>query len=176
MSNLPVDESDPRFQVPVDKVLLFYTNKNDELFKITVKSHKNDNIKISHTGWGPSLDERVCTRSTWVYPQFSSLLSNTKTIPCDIAARIDEINLTGEPETISNSAEGSLCASKKNPIELPDLETNSKKQIPTLWYITVKFRLSWLNIFTKVIDGCVSKPSCTEDRKNLFAIKICILR
>ena len=41
MSNLTVDDSDPRFQVPVDTVL-FYPDRKDSLFKITVKSHKNN--------------------------------------------------------------------------------------------------------------------------------------
>ena len=39
MSNLTVDYSDPRSQVPVDTVL-FYHDRKDTLFKLTVKSHK----------------------------------------------------------------------------------------------------------------------------------------
>ena len=38
MSNLTVDDSDPRFQVPVDRVL-FYPDRKDRQFKRTVKSH-----------------------------------------------------------------------------------------------------------------------------------------
>ena len=45
MSNLLVVDSDTRFQVPVDKVLLFYPNKNDKLVKITVKSHKTTKLR-----------------------------------------------------------------------------------------------------------------------------------
>ena len=97
MSNLTVDDSDPRFQVPVDTVL-FHPERDIKLFKITVKSHKNNKSKISYTSWGPQLDEWVCSRYIWAYAQFSSLLSNTKKIPRDIAACIDEIVFTDETE------------------------------------------------------------------------------
>ena len=119
---LTVDDSDPRFQIPADTVLL-YPNRKDRLFKITVKSHKNNRNKISYSSWGPQLDEWVCARSIWAYAQFSSLLSNTRKIPRDIAARIDEMDLTGEIKTSLRSTEVSPDASNINPIGLPDLET-----------------------------------------------------
>ena len=132
MSSLKVDDSDPRFQVSVDTVL-FYYDKNDKLFKKTVKSHKNNKTKINYTSWDNIFDEWVCSRSIWAYAQLISLLSNTKKkITRDIAARIDEIVLTGKTETSSNSTEGSLGASNMNPIEQRDLETICKTQIPTL--------------------------------------------
>ena len=77
----------PRFQVP-DNTVLFYPDRKDRLFKITVKSHENNRTKISYSSWGPQFDEWVCSRSIWAYAQFSSLLSNTKKIPRDIAARM----------------------------------------------------------------------------------------
>ena len=101
----------PHFQVPVDTVL-FYPGKKDKLFKINIKSHKNNKTEITHTrsyNLGPNFDERVCLQSIWANAPFISLLSNKK-IPRDIAARIDEIDLIGETETISNSTEGSLGA------------------------------------------------------------------
>ena len=110
------------------------------------------------------------------YTQFSSSLSNTKKIPRDIAARIDEIVLTGETETSLSSTEVSPGASNKNPIGLPDLETICKKLIPTLRYIPVKFRLSWSDVLTKTIEGCISQPNCTENWKKLFAIGKYILQ
>ena len=118
----------------------------------------------------------MCSRSIWAYAQFSPLLSNLKKIPRDIAARIDEIVLTGETETSLNSTEVSHGTSNMNPSGLPDLETICKKQIPTLRYIPVKFRLSWSDVFTKTIEGCISQPNCTENWKKLFAISKCILR
>ena len=45
MSNLTVDDSDPRFQVPVDTVL-FYPDRKERLFKLTVKSHKITKLKL----------------------------------------------------------------------------------------------------------------------------------
>ena len=63
-----------------------------------------------------------------------------------------------------------------NPIELPDLKTICKKQIPTIRYTPLKFRLSRSEDFTKTIEGCVSKPNSTENWKKLFAISKCILR
>ena len=48
ISNLTVDYSDPRFQVPVDTVL-FYPDRKDSLFIITVKSHKNNKTKIIYS-------------------------------------------------------------------------------------------------------------------------------
>ena len=44
MSNLTVDDSDPRFQVPVDKVL-FYSRRKNRLFKITEKPQKQKKLK-----------------------------------------------------------------------------------------------------------------------------------
>ena len=156
MSSLTVDDSDPHFQVPVDTVL-FSHNKIDKLFKKTVKSHKNSKTKINYTSWDNIFDEWVSSRSMWAYAQFISLLSNTKKIPRDIAARIDEIVMTGKTETSSNNTEGSLGASNKNPIEQPDLETICKKQIQTLRYIPIKFRLSWSDVFTRTTEECFSK-------------------
>ena len=63
-----------------------------------------------------------------------------------------------------------------NPIELPDLQAICKTQIPSLRYVPVKFRLSWLKVFTRTIEGCVSEPNSTENRKKPFAISKCILR
>ena len=78
MSILTVDDySDPRFQVPVDTVR-FYPDRKDKLFKITVKSHKNIETKISYSSWRPQFDQWVWLRSIWAYAQFSSLLSNKK--------------------------------------------------------------------------------------------------
>ena len=39
MSSLTVYDSDPGFQIPVDTVM-FYPDKRDSLFKITVKNHE----------------------------------------------------------------------------------------------------------------------------------------
>ena len=143
MSNLTVDNSDPRFQVSVDI-----------LFQINVTGHKNNKTKISYSSLGPQFDEWVCSRSVWAYAQSSSFLSNTRKIPRDIAARFDKIVLTGETETSLGSPEVSPGASNINPIGLPDLETICKKQIPTLRYIPVKFRFSWPDVLTKIIEGC----------------------
>ena len=107
-----------------------------------MKSHKNNKTKISYSSWEPQFDEGVCSRSIWAYALFSSFLSHTKKIPRDIAARIDELLLTGETETSLSSTEVSLGASNLNPIGLPDFETIRKKQIPTLRHMPVKFRLS----------------------------------
>ena len=41
MTNLTVDDSDPRFQVPVDTVL-FHPDTKDRPFQLTVKNHKNN--------------------------------------------------------------------------------------------------------------------------------------
>ena len=125
---------------PVNTVL-FYADRKERLFKITVKIHKNNKNEISYSSWGPQFDEWECSRSIWAYAQFIFLLSNTKNIaPRDIAARIDEIVLIGETETKLGSTEVSPGSSNMNPIGLPDLETIWKKQIQTLRYIPVKFR------------------------------------
>ena len=62
MSKLTVDKPDPRSQVPVDTVL-FYPDRKEIMFKITVKSNKNNKTEISFSSWGPQFDERVCSRS-----------------------------------------------------------------------------------------------------------------
>ena len=79
-------------------------------------------------------------------------MSNTRTIHRDIAARIDEIVLTGETKT-SLSREGSPRASNLNSIELSDLETIYVNQIPTLRHIPVRLRLSWLDFLTNTNEG-----------------------
>ena len=63
-----------------------------------------------------------------------------------------------------------------NPNELPDLETTCIKQIATLRYIPVKFRLSWSDVLTKTIEECISQPNCTENWKKLFASSKHLLR
>ena len=118
----------------------------------------------------------MCSRSIWAYAQFSSLLSNTKKIPRDIAARIDEIVLTGEIETSLSSAEVSPGASNINPIGLQDMETICRKHILTLRYIPVKFRLNWSDVLTKTIEGCISQANCSENCKKLFSISKSTLR
>ena len=93
-----------------------------------------------------------------------------------MAARIDEIVVTGEKETSLSSTEVSPGESNINPIVLPDLETICKKQILTLRYKPVKFRLSWSDVLTKTIEGCILQPNCTENWKKQFAFSKYILR
>ena len=78
--------------------------------------------------------------------------------------------MTGKTETISASTEGCVGALIEIPIELPDLEINCEKQIPTLSLIPSKDRLCCWDVFIKSIDGCVQQPNCAGNWKKLLPL------
>ena len=110
----------------------------------------------------------VCSKSIWAYSQFTPLLSKVKTIPRDLATRIDQI--------VQSTSSPNLAATDINLNELPDLETMSSKHIPTLRFIPVKFRVRWSELLTSDIDDCISHAQSLEIWKKLFAISKCVLR
>ena len=174
MQNLTIDDFDLRFRVSAHTTL-FYADKKGNLYKVVVLDHQSNKTQIRYVDWGPNFDEWVCCRSIWAYSQFTSQLSTSKTIPHDIAARIDElVSATNSEEmaeinTSQNTANFNLNA-------LPDLETICKEKIPTLRLIPVKFRLRWSELLTPIIEGCVSQPNSPENWKRVFAISKCVLR
>ena len=91
-----------------------------------------------------------------------------KKIPRDLAKRIDEI--------AQSASSPNLATTDINLNELPDLKTISSKQIPTLRFIPVKFRVRWSELLTSVIDTCISHAQSIENWKKLFAISKCVLR
>ena len=90
MNILIIDDTASRFQVP-PKTTLFYPDKNDELYQISVIEHHLGKTKIRYDQWGPNFDEMVCSKSIWAYSQFTHLLSKVKKIPRDLVKRKDEI-------------------------------------------------------------------------------------
>ena len=123
--------------------------------------------QIRYDQWVPNFDEMVCSKSIWAYSQFTPLLYKVNKIPRDLAKRIDEI--------VQSASSPNLAATDINLNELPDLETISKKHIPTLRFIPVKFRVRWSELLTSVIDACISHAQSLENWKKLFAISKCVL-
>ena len=78
--------------------------------------------------------------------------------------------MTSETETSLSSTQVSPGASNINPTGLPDLETICKKQIPTLRYIPVKFRLSWSDVLNKTIEGCISSQTAQKTGRSYLPI------
>ena len=167
MNNLIIDDNASRFQVP-PKTTIFYPDKKDKLYQISVIEHHLGKTKIRYDQWGPNFDEMVCSKSIWAYSQFTPLLSKVKKIPRDLAKRIDEI--------VQSASSPNLATTDINLNELPDLETISSKHIPTLRFIPVKFRVRWSELLTSVIDACISLAQSIENWKKLFAISKCVLR
>ena len=131
-NNLIIDDTASRFQVP-PKTTLFYPDKQDKLYQISVIEHHLQKTKITYDQWGANFDEMVCSKSIWAYSQFKPILSKVKKIPRDLAKRIDEI--------LQSACSPNLAATDINLNELPDLETISSKHISTLKIIPVKFRV-----------------------------------
>ena len=103
-----------------------------------------------------------------LHSQFTPLLSKVNKIPRDLAKRIDEI--------VQSASSPNPAATDINLNELPDLETISKKHIPTLRFIPVKCRVRWSELLTSVIDVCILHAQLLENWKKLFAISKCVLR
>ena len=59
------------------------------------------------------------------------------------------------------------------PSELPDLKLFAVKNIPTIRYIPVKFRMPWSGNITSTIDDCVSNTYCVDNWKKIFAVSNC---
>ena len=65
---------------------------------------------------------------------------------------------------------GSIWSSD-NPSELADLKIICSKNIPTIRYIPLKFRIPWSGIITSIIDGCISNLDSVDNWKKFFAVK-----
>ena len=92
-----------------------------------------------------------------------------KNIPKDLSARIDELV---QSATLGSGPSGP----SDNPSKLPDLKTICSKNIPTIRYIPVNFRMPWSGIITSIIDDCISYPDCVDHWKKIFAVSKCVLR
>ena len=129
MINLIIDDTASRFQVPPPppKTILFYPDKKDKVYQISVIEHHLGKTKFRYDQWGPNFDEMVCSKSLWAYSQFTSLLSKAKKIPRDLAKRIDKI--------VQSASSANPAATVVNLNELPDPETISSKHIATIRFI-----------------------------------------
>ena len=157
-----------RFLSPVGTIL-FYPDRKDNLYKVSILEHDLVRSKVRYLHWGPNYDEWVCSKSIWAYSQFTQLLSTVKNIPKDLSASIDELV---QSATLGSGPSGP----SDNPIKLPDLKTIRSKNIPTIGYIPVKFRMPWSGIITSIIDDCISNPDCVDNWKKFFAVSKCVLR
>ena len=82
--------------------------------------------------------------------------------------RIDELV---QSATLGSGSSGP----SDNPSELPDLKTICSKNIPTIRYIPVKFRMQWSGIITSTIEDCISNTDCVDKWKKFFAVSKCVL-
>ena len=135
ISELTINDDISRFLIPVGTIL-FYPDRKDNLYKVSILEHDLVKSKVRHLHWGPKYDEWVCSKSIWAYSQFTQLLSTVKKIPKEISARIDEFV---QSATLGSGPSGP----SDNPSQLQDLKTICSKNIPTIRYIPVKFRMPW---------------------------------
>ena len=168
ISELTINDYISRFLIPVGTIL-FYPDRKDNLYKVSILEHNLVRSKVRYLHWGPNYDECVCSKSIWAYSQFTQLLSTVKKIPKDLSARIDEL--------VQSATSGSgPSGPSDNPSKLPDLKTICSKNIPTIRFIAVKFRMPWSGIVTSIIEDFISNPDCVDNLKKFFAVSKCVLR
>ena len=168
ISELTINDNISRFLIPVGTILI-YPDRKDNLYKVSILEHDSVNSKVRYLQWGPNYDEWMCSKSIWAYSQFTQLLSTVKKIPKDLSARIDELV---QSATLDSGPSGP----SDNPSQLPDLKTICSKNIPTIRYISVKFRMLWSGIITSIIEDCISDPDCVDNWNRFFAVSKCVLR
>ena len=168
ISGLTINDDMSCFLIPVGTIL-FYPDRKDNLYKVSILEHDLVRSKVRYLQWGPNYDEWVCSKSIWAYSQFTQLLSTVKKIPKDLSVRIDELV---QSATLGSGSSGP----NDNPSKLPDLKTICSKNIPMIRYIPVKFRMPWSGIITSIIEDCISNPDCVDNWKKFFAVSKCVLR
>ena len=168
ISELTINDDISRFLIPVGTIF-FYPDSKDNLYKVSILEHYLVRSKVRYLHWGPNYDEWVCSKSIWAYSQFTRLWSTVKKIPKDLSARIDELV---QSATLGSGPSGP----SDNPSKLPDLKTICGKNIPTIRYIPVKFRMPWSGIITSIIEDCLSNPDCVDNWKKFFTVSKCVLR
>ena len=168
ISELTINDDISRFLIPVGTIL-FYPDRKDNLYKVSILEHDLVRSKVRYLHWGPNYDEWVCSKSIWAYSQFTQLLSTVKKIPKDLSARIDELV---QSATLGSGPSGL----SDNPSKLPDLKTICSKSISTIRYIPVKFRMPWSGIIKSNVEDCISNPDCVDNWKKYFAVSKCVLR
>ena len=124
--------------------------------------------KVRYLQSGSNYDERLCFKSVWAYSQLIQFLSTVKKIPKDLSARIDDLV---QSATLGTDSTGH----KHNANDLPDFKINCSKNIPTLRYITLKFRMQWSEIIALIIEDCISNTDCVDKWKKLFAVSKILL-
>ena len=133
ISELTINDDISRFLIPVGNIL-FYPDRKDNLYKVSILEHDLVRSKVRYLHWGPNYDEWECSKSIWAYSQFTQFLSTVKKIPKDLSARIDELV---QSATLGSGPSGP----SDNPSKLPDWKTICSKNIPKIRYIPVKFRM-----------------------------------
>ena len=168
INELTINDAISRFLIPVGTIL-FYPDRNDNLYKVSILENDLVKSKVRYLHWGPNYDEWVRSKSIWAYSQFTQLLSTVKKIPKDLSARIEEL--------VQSATLGS-CPSgpSDNPIKVSDLKTICSKNISTIRYIPVKFRITWSGIITSIIEDCISNLDCVDNWKKFFVASKCVLR
>ena len=168
ISQLPKNDDISRFPIP-NGTILFYPGRKYNLYKVSILEHDLVSSKVKYLQWGPNYNEWVCSKSIWAYSQFTQLLSTVKKIPKDLSARIDELVRSA---TLGSGSSGP----SDNPSKLPDLKTICSKNIPTIRYMPVKFRIPWYGIITSIIEDCISNADCVENWRKFFAVSKCVSR
>ena len=94
ISELTNNKDISRFLISVGTIL-FYPERKDNLYKVSILEHNLVRSKVRYLQWGSNYDEWVCSKSIWAYSKFTELLSTVKKIPKDLFAPIDELVPTG---------------------------------------------------------------------------------
>ena len=115
MNSLINDDTASCFHFKCPQNNLFYPDKKDKLYKISVIEHHLGKTKIIYDKWRANFDEMVCSKSIWAYSQHLPLLSKVKRISSDLAKRIDEI--------VQSASSANPAATDINLNSLSDLET-----------------------------------------------------
>ena len=155
ISELAINDDISRFLIPVGTIL-FYPDRKNNLYKVSILEHDLVGSKVRFLQWGPNYDEWVCSKSIWAYSQFTKFLPTVIKIPKDLSARIDELI---QSATMGIGSSGP----SDNSSELSDLKTFCSKNIPTIRYIPKKFIMPWSGIITSIIEDCISNPDCTDN-------------
>ena len=133
IGELTINDDIYGFLIPVGTIL-FYLDKKDNLYKVYIVEHDLVRSKVMYLQWGSNYDECLCSKSVWAYSQFTQFWSTMKKIPKDLSARIDKLVPSATPGC---GSPGPSDTSSK----LPDLKSVCSKNIPTIRYIPVKFRM-----------------------------------
>ena len=132
ISELTINDDISRFLIPVGTIL-FYPDRKDNLYKISILENDLVWSMVRYLHWGPNYDEWVCSKSIWAYSHFTQLLSTVKKIQKNLSTeRSRKIYLLG---SVCNTEQWPISPSD-NSSKLPDLKTICSRKNPTIQYIS----------------------------------------